>query len=97
MALATGIQLGSYEILCPLGAGVMGEVYLAADITELARTVALKFLPEELASDPQRMQRCIQEARTISALNHPNILIIYKIGEEETAHFITAELIARWP
>lgn len=79
MAIATGTKLGRYEIRSQLGAGGMGEVYLALD-TELDRTVAIKILPEALASDHQRLQRFIQEAKAASALNHPHILTIYEIG-----------------
>ncbi len=71
----------------------MGEVYLARDTGELERTVALKFLTPEIASDPKRMQRFIQEARTVSALNHPNILTIYEFGQEKDTRFIATEFI----
>ncbi len=71
----------------------MGEVYLAQDTTELERTVAIKFLPEKVASDPQRMQRFVQEARTVSALNHPNILTIYEFGQAESTRFIATEFV----
>src|SRR5918912_4519106 len=90
MSIATGTSLGRYEIRSPLGAGGMGEVYLAWDTT-LDREVALKILPPEIASDQQRMQRFVQEAKTASALNHPNILTIFEIGEEGCAHFIATE------
>src|SRR5687767_1210032 len=69
----------------------MGEVYLAQDTTELERTVAIKVLPAEVASDPQRMQRFVQEARTVSALNHPNILTIHEFGQEGATRFIATE------
>jgi serine/threonine protein kinase len=72
MALASGTRLGRYEIRSQLGAGGMGEVYLALNM-ELDRTVAIKILPEALASDPQRLQRFVQEAKAASALNHPVI------------------------
>src|SRR5207245_8871806 len=77
--ITAGTKLGRYEIRSQLGAGGMGEVYLALD-TELDRTVALKILPAELAANQQRMQRFIQEAKSASALNHPHILTIYEIG-----------------
>jgi len=69
----------------------MGEVYLALDTTELERTVAIKVLPSEVAADPKRMQRFVQEARTVSALNHPNILTIYEFGQEGETRFIATE------
>jgi serine/threonine protein kinase/Tol biopolymer transport system component len=92
MSIATGTSLGRYEICSHLGAGGMGEVYLARD-TSLDRVVALKILPPEIASDQQRMQRFVQEARSASSLNHPNILTIFEIGETEGSHFIATEFI----
>jgi serine/threonine protein kinase len=92
MSIAAGIQLGRYEIRSHLGAGGMGEVYLAQD-TELERTVALKILPSDVASDQQRMQRFVQEARTASALNHPNIITIYEIGQTDSTRYIATEFI----
>lgn len=92
MAIASGTKLGRYEIRSQLGAGGMGEVYLAQDIT-LDRKVALKILPEAVASNQHRMQRFVQEAKAASALNHPNILTIYEIGTEPGAHFIATEFI----
>src|ERR1043165_2586420 len=92
MAIATGTNLGRYEIRSHLGAGGMGEVYLAWD-TMLDREVALKILPPEIAADQQRMQRFVQEAKTASALNHPNILTIFEIGQTEGAHFIATEYL----
>ncbi len=92
MAISTGTSLGRYEIRSRIGAGGMGEVYLARDTT-LDRTVALKILPSEIATDQQRMQRFVQEAKTASALNHPNILTIFEIGETNGAHFIATEYI----
>jgi eukaryotic-like serine/threonine-protein kinase len=76
-SLSPGTHLGRYEVRSQIGAGGMGEVYLALDTTELERTVAIKVLTAEVAYDPKRMQRFVQEARTVSALNHPNILTIY--------------------
>ncbi|HEX8847745.1 MAG TPA: protein kinase [Pyrinomonadaceae bacterium] len=92
MPLPPNIRLGRYEIRSQLGAGGMGEVYLAQD-TELERTVALKVLPEMVASDKQRMQRFIREAKTASSLNHPNILTIFEIGHDDQIHFIATEFI----
>src|SRR5438270_3167857 len=92
MTIAAGTKLGRYEIRSKIGDGGMGEVYLARDL-ELDRTVAIKILPETLASDPQRLQRFIQEARAASALNHPHILTIYEIGVTGSSRFIATEFI----
>ena len=78
MALASGTYLGPYEILAPLGAGGMGEVYRARD-TRLGRDVALKALPEALAKDADRLLRFEQEARVLGTLNHPNLLAIFDV------------------
>ena len=90
--LNKGQQLGSYVILNPLGAGGMGEVYLAKD-TRLDRTVALKVLSEDIASDQRRMQRFRQEAKMASSLNQPNILTIFEFGEVEGLTFLATEFI----
>ena len=82
MSLPAGTQLGSLEILRPLGAGGMGEVYLARD-ADLNRSVAIKVLPAELTSDPQRVARFEQEARAASALNHPNVCVIHALGRTD--------------
>ena len=92
MSLAPGDKLGPYEIRAPLGAGAMGEVYRAHD-PRLGRDVALKVLPADFASDPTRLARFSQEARAASALNHPNIITIYEIGDTETSPFMAMELI----
>ena len=92
MTLATGTQVGRYEIRSQIGAGGMGEVYLAED-SELRRTVAIKILPEALASNQQRLRRFVQEAKAASALNHPHILTIYEIGTIESLRFIVTEFI----
>lgn len=92
MAIDKGTRLGRYEIRSLLGAGGMGEVYLAQDAI-LERTVALKVLPAGFANDQDRMQRFVREAKTASALNHPNILTIYEIGQHDEHHFIATEFI----
>ncbi|MCA1602596.1 MAG: serine/threonine-protein kinase [Acidobacteria bacterium] len=92
MAITAGTHLGRYEIRSQIGEGGMGEVYLALD-TELDRTVAIKILPEALASNQQRLQRFIQEAKAASALNHPHILTIHEIGTIGASRFIATEFI----
>ncbi len=90
--LSPGTKLGRYEIRSQIGAGGMGEVYLAHD-TQLDRTVALKILPENVGADRSRLQRFVQEAKSASALNHPNILTVYEIGQTDSTHFIATEYI----
>jgi serine/threonine protein kinase/Tfp pilus assembly protein PilF len=85
--------LSHYRIVSKIGEGGMGEVYLAQDMSELERTVAIKLLPSDVASDPKRMQRFVLEAKTVSALNHPNILTIYEFGQEGTMRFIATEYV----
>ncbi len=92
MPLSSGAKLGPYEILAPLGAGGMGEVYRARDI-RLNRDVAIKILPEDFARDPSRHARFEQEARAVAALNHPNIVAIYDVGEENGVLFLVTELV----
>jgi len=92
MALTPGTKLGPYEILALLGSGGMGEVYRACD-TRLGRDVAIKVLPEALTKDADRLRRFEQEARTIAALNHPNILGIHDIGTYDGAPFLVSELL----
>ena len=92
MTLADGTRLGRYEIRSKIGEGGMGEVYLAQD-TKLARRVALKILPQEFVADKDRMRRFVSEARSVSALNHPNIITIYEIGETKGTHYIATEYI----
>jgi serine/threonine protein kinase len=91
VTIAAGTKLGRYEIRSKIGQGGMGEVYLAQDTTELEHTVAIKVLPAEVAADPKRMRRFVQEARTVSALNHPNILTIHEFGQEGGTRFIVTE------
>jgi serine/threonine protein kinase/Tol biopolymer transport system component len=92
MDVALGTQLGRYEIRLKIGAGGMGEVYLAED-TQLHRRVALKILPAEVAFNQDRMRRFNQEAQAAAALNHPNIAHIYEIGEGEGLNFIAMEYV----
>src|SRR2546430_12913613 len=92
MPLNAGAQLGRYEIRSQIGVGGMGEVYLAQD-TKLDRKVALKILPADVASNRDRMERFIREAKSAAALNHPNIATIHEIGEHEGTHFIAMEFI----
>jgi serine/threonine protein kinase len=92
----TGQQIGAYRILAPLGRGGMGEVYLALD-PRLGRKVALKLLPAKFTADSGRVRRFAQEARAASALNHPNIITIYEIGEasaeDGSTHYIVTEYV----
>src|SRR5213594_2611746 len=92
MSLAIGTKLGRYQIRSKIGEGGMGEVYLAED-TKLDRKVALKILPAEVASNRDRMERFVREAKSAAALNHPNIAHIYEIGESEGVHFIAMEYV----
>ncbi len=94
MPLAPGTRLGPYEVIAPLGAGGMGEVYRAEDL-RLKRPVAIKVLPSDLAADPERLTRFAQEARAASALNHPNIVTLYEIGREGGSPYI-ASRERRW-
>jgi len=92
VTIPSGKKLGRYEIRSQIGAGGMGEVYLALD-AKLDRRVALKILPAELAANQDRMRRFVQEAKAAAALNHPNIAHIYEIGESEGTNFIAMEFI----
>ena len=89
MRLTPATRLGSYEIIAPLGAGGMGEVYRAHD-SRLGRDIAIKLLP---ASTPDRLARFEREARTVGGLNHPNIVTLYSIEEDRATHFLTMELV----
>jgi eukaryotic-like serine/threonine-protein kinase len=93
MPLPAGARLGPYEIVAPLGAGGMGEVYRATDI-RLSRSVAIKVLPESLALDPQFRERFDREARAISQLAHPNVCTLYDVGEDHGTAFLVMELLA---
>jgi predicted esterase len=92
MRLTPGVRLGPYEILQPIGAGGMGEVHRARHL-KLRRDVAIKVLPPEVAADPERLARFEREARSASALNHPNIITIYDIAEHEGTTYIAMELV----
>jgi serine/threonine protein kinase len=92
MPIFTGEKLGPYEILAPLGAGGMGEVYRALD-SRLGREVAIKVLPASFAADPDRLRRFDLEARATGMLNHPNILAVYDIGTHEGAPYLATELL----
>jgi eukaryotic-like serine/threonine-protein kinase len=92
MALAAGTRLGPYEIRGLLGAGGMGEVYRARD-PRLGREVAVKVLPEDVAREPERLQRFGLEARAVAALNHPNILTVYDVGTHESVPYVVTELL----
>jgi eukaryotic-like serine/threonine-protein kinase len=96
MPLEPGSQVGPYQILALLGAGGMGEVYRARD-TLLKREVAIKVLPAYWSRDPDRLRRFEQEAQAAAALNHPNIVSIFHLGEHDGAPFIVTELLHRLP
>ena len=92
MSLSAGSKLGPYEIVAPLGAGGMGEVYRARD-TRLDRTVAIKILPAHLSSDPVRKQRFEREAKTISSLNHPHICVVHDVGHQDGIDYLVMECV----
>src|SRR6266852_1463864 len=92
MALTSGTRLGPYEILAPLGAGGMGEVYRARD-TRLDRTVAIKILPPHLSEDPILRQRFEREAKAISSLNHPHICVLHDVGTQDGVQFLVMECV----
>jgi serine/threonine protein kinase len=92
VTLAAGTRLGPYEILSPLGAGGMGEVYRARD-TRLERTVAIKVLPQHLSSSPEVRQRFEREAKTISQLSHPHICALYDVGNQDGVEFLVMEYL----
>src|SRR3984957_5688219 len=88
-----GTRVGPFEIVAPLGSGGMGEVYHAVD-TRLDRRVAIKILPAEFSTHAERLLRFEQEAKSASALNHPNIVTIYELGRDGASHYMAMELIA---
>ncbi len=92
VTLAAGTRLGSYEVLAPLGAGGMGEVYRARD-SKLDREVAIKVLPERVASDPETLARFEREAKAVAALSHPNILSIFDFGTQDGTTYAVTELL----
>ena len=92
MTFPSGKRLGPYEIVAPIGAGGMGEVYKATD-TRLDRTVAIKVLPEEVAQDPERRERLEREARAVSKLSHPHICALHDIGREGGVDFLVLEYL----
>ena len=92
MSLAAGTRLDTFEIVAPLGAGGMGEVYRARDAT-LKRDVAIKVLPEYWSRDPERLRRFEQEAQAAAALNHPNIVSIFHVGQYDGSPYIVTELL----
>ena len=93
MALATGTRLGPYEVVAPIGAGGMGEVYQAHD-TKLGRDVAIKVLPEAFAHDPDRLSRFQREAKMLAALNHPNIATIHGLEQSGGTSYLVMELVS---
>ena len=92
MTVSVGTRLGQYEIVAPIGAGGMGEVYRARD-TKLDREVAIEVLPESLARDPERLARFQREAKTLAALNHPHIGAIYGVEEANGVSALVLELV----
>jgi serine/threonine protein kinase len=92
LPLSPGVRLGPYEILSPLGAGGMGEVYRARD-SKLGRDVAIKVLPEDVAQDAERLARFEREARSLAALNHPGIVTIYAVEHSGETRFLAMELV----
>ena len=92
MMLGAGTKLGPYEIVAPLGAGGMGEVYRAKD-SRLDRTVAVKVLPAQVASDPDFRQRFEREAKTLAALSHPHICPVFDVGQQDGIDFLVMEYL----
>src|SRR5437868_5716340 len=92
MTLSPGTKLGPYEVVAPIGAGGMGEVYRAKD-TRLERSVAIKILPAQFSADPVRKQRLEREAKTISSLNHPHICVLYDVGHQGGTDYLVMECV----
>jgi eukaryotic-like serine/threonine-protein kinase len=92
MSLPSGTKLGPYEVLEPLGAGGMGEVYRARD-TRLDRTIAIKILPAQFSSDPVHKQRFEREAKAISSLNHPHICTLHDVGHQDGIDYLVMECL----
>src|SRR6202171_5447997 len=92
MPLSSGTRLGPYEVMSPVGAGGMGEVYRARD-ARLNREVAIKVLPAAFARDPERLRRFQQEAQAVAALNYPNILAVHDFGDHEGSPYLVTELL----
>lgn len=92
MRLTPTTRLGSYEIIAPLGAGGMGEVYRAKDL-RLWREIALKVLPNAVGRDPEHLARFEREARTVAGLNHPNIVTLFSVEDQNDTRFLTMELV----
>src|SRR5690242_11400431 len=92
MTLSAGFRLGPYEVLSPLGAGGMGEVYRARD-TRLGREVAVKVLSPEFAKDPDRLRRFEGESRAASALSDPHIVTVFDVGEANGVHYFASEVV----
>src|SRR3989442_6637056 len=92
MTLSSGTRLGPYEIIAPLGAGGMGEVYRARD-TRLGRDVAVKVLPRHLSQNPDLRARFEREARTVSSLDHPHICVLFDVGHEDDTDYLVMELV----
>ena len=92
MPLVTGVRVGSYEVIAPIGRGGMGEVYRARD-SRLHRDVALKTLPDAVSQDPERLLRFEREARLLAALNHPHIAAIYGLEDQDGSRLLVLELV----
>src|ERR1035438_2010879 len=93
MAIPSGTKFGCYQIVAPLGAGGMGEVYQAHD-SKLGRDVAIKVLPEAFADDPERLSRFQREAKMLAALNHPSIATIYGLEQSGETSYLVMELVS---